>query len=180
MAKPKIYGPAARRRIDRTVQRDEARTDGSEPAGLPVGGGILPRTYRRFTLTEQLDAGGSAEVEWEDGESGTVYDRDTRCWGLEGETGQAAAVADDNGDVEWRVTGNPGQGIYTGSLAADATGTGAVNVTIAIDGTNRTVSAQLRAAPGTGKKWASGSICYVGHFRGSWEIASIVDCPVST
>ncbi len=67
MAKPKIYGPAARRRIDRAIQRDEARTDGSEPAGLPIGGSMLPRTYRRFTLAEQLDAGSSAAVDFQVG-----------------------------------------------------------------------------------------------------------------
>jgi hypothetical protein len=91
MAKPKIYGPAARQRINRAVQRDEARVDGDPLPGPPIGGGRLPRTYRRFTLTAQLDAGSSATVEWPDGTTGEVTDPDKCCWGLDGETGEAAA-----------------------------------------------------------------------------------------
>lgn len=180
MAKPKIYGPAARQRINRAVLRDEARVDGDATPTPPKGGGRLPRTYRRFTLTEQLNAGGSAEVEWDDGTTGEVVDPDTCCWGLEGETGEAAAFPSDTGDgVEWRVTKNPGQGIYEGTLNSDVTTTGNTNVTIAIAGNNRTLSAYMPAAPGSGKKWASGSTVFVGHFRGEWKIVSIPACPVN-
>jgi hypothetical protein len=177
VVKPKIYGAAARRRIDRTVQRDEARTDGSEPAGLPIGGGMLPRTYRRFTLTEQLDAGSSAAVEWDDGTTGTVVDNDTRCWGLEGETGEAAAVATDDGDVEWRVTGNPGQPIYSGSLDDDTTSS-PTDVVVSIEGNSRTVECELRKLPASGMKYASGTDCFVGHSRGDWYIVAMLGCTV--
>ncbi len=177
MAKPKIYGPAARQRINRAVQRDEARTDGSPLPGPPVGNGRLPRCYRRFTLTEQLDAGGDATVEWDDGTTGTVYDRDTCCWGLEGETGEAAAYPDDSGGIEWRVTRNPGQGTYKAALTDDETAAGSIDVSIDIEGATRTLSATLRMSPGSDKQWADGTTCYVGHFRGSWEVVSMLGCP---
>ncbi len=134
-----------------------------------------PRTYRRFTLTSTLNAGGSASVTWEDGSTGTVYDLETCSFGLIGETGEAVACL--NGQaVVWNVSKSPGNGIYYGTLNADATTTGSKAVTI--DG--KSLSAMLRAAPGSGKKWASGAGLYVGHHRGSWEIISMVACPVST
>ncbi len=177
MAKPKIYGPAARQRINRAVTRDEARADGAPLPGPPAGRGRLPRTYRRFTLTEQLDAGGDATVEWDDGTTGTVYDRDTCCWGLEGETGEAAAYPDESGGVEWRVTKNPGQGTYKGTLADAETAAGDVDVEIEIDGSTITLSAALVGDPGTDKQWPDGSTVFVGHFRGDWVIVAIWACP---
>ncbi len=137
-----------------------------------------PRTYRRFTLTEQLDAGNDATVEWDDGTTGTVYDRDTCCWGLEGETGEAAPYPNDDGDgIEWRVTKNPGQGIYKGTLADAETAAGDVNVEIAIDGSTITLSAALAGDPGTDMQWPDGATVFVGHFRGDWVIVAIWACP---
>lgn len=147
-----------------------------DTAGQPAR--RLPRTYRRFTLTEQLDAGGSADVAWPDGSTGTVTDANTAAWGLEGETGEAAAYPDGSGGVEWRITTNPGQAIYEATLDNDVTAAGDVDVSIGIGGNTRTLSAYMPAAPGSGKKWASGSPVFVGHFRGEWKIVSIVGCPV--
>lgn len=139
----------------------------------------LPRTYRRFVLTEQLDAGGTATVEWSDESTGEVRDTETAAWGLEGETGEAAAYLD-AGKVRWKVVRNPGQGIYEATLDADVTAAGDVNVSIEIDGQTRTLEAYMPASPGSGKKWAEGSTVYVGHSRGSWHIVSIVGCPVAS
>lgn len=140
----------------------------------------LPRTYRRFTLTAQLVAGGTAAVEWDDGTTGEVTDPDTCCWGLEGETGEAAAFPTSAGDgIEWQVTKNPGQAGYYGTFVADTTAS-PCNVSIDIDGDSRTVSCVLRRLPGSGKKYASGAGCYVTHFRGEFAIMSVLDCAVST
>jgi hypothetical protein len=141
----------------------------------PAGSG---RSYRRFTLTSRLDAGGDATVEWLDGETGTVYDRDTCCWGLEGETGEAVLVSDKDGDSEWRVCKNPGQGGYPGTLKSDTTSS-PCDVNIVIEGVTRTVSCVLWTVPPSGEKYASGTKVYVLHFRGSWEIASVLECTVS-
>jgi len=46
------------------------------------------RSYRRFTLTSQLDGGESAEVEWDDSTTGTVMDPDTCCCGRSGRVSQ--------------------------------------------------------------------------------------------
>jgi len=159
--------------VERYLLAGRAARSGKERTRRP------PRTYRRFALSAQLDAGSSAAVEWDDGSAGTVYTPNTNAYGLEGETGEAYPAVDSAGRIQWRVSQNPGQGVYKGSLAADATSTGSVNVTITIDGMSRTVAAQLRADPGTNKKWSSGATCYVGHFRGSWEIISITECPAS-
>jgi hypothetical protein len=180
VANRKTYSSEARRRINRAVRREEARIDGRELPGPPVGDGPLPRTYRPFTLTEQLDAGSSAAVEWDDGTTGEVHDTDTCCWGLAGETGEAAAYPDDDDGVQWRVVKNPGQGIYRGSLDSAAGSTGATDVSISIAGEDVTLSAMLRANPGTGMQWPIGATVYVGHFRGSWEIVSITSCPEDT
>lgn len=139
----------------------------------------LPRTYRRFTLTEQLDAGGTATVEWSDESTGEVTDTETAAWGLEGETGEAAAYLD-AGKVRWKVVKNPGQAVYKGTLVADVTAAGDTDVSIEIDGQTRTLEAYMPASPGSGKKWAEGSTVFVGHFRGSWQIVSIVGCPVTS
>ena len=177
MASPRIYGPAARRRIDRTVMRDEARIDGRDLPGPPAGNGPLPRTYRRFTLTETLNAGSSAAVEWEDGTTGEVHDPDTCCWGLAGETGEAAAYPDDDDGVQWRVVKNPGQAIYRGSLDNASSSSGDVDVSISIGEGTRTVSAELYVSPGEGMQWPEGAAVYVAHSRGSWLIISIGVCP---
>ena len=137
----------------------------------------LPRTYRRFTLTETLNAGSSAAVTWPDGSTGTVWDRDTCCWGLTGETGEAYAVGTGTG-VEWRVSKNPGQGGYPGALKSDTTSSPAT-VQITIEGQTREVSCVLRMLPASGKKYAAGTKVYVLHFRGTWEIASVLSCTVS-
>jgi len=60
------------------------------------------------------------------------------------------------------------------------TSTGNTNVTIAIAGENRTLSAYMPAAPGSGRKWARGSTVFVAHSRGAWKIVSITICPVDS
>lgn len=143
-----------------------------------------PRCYRPFELTEQLNAGGDADVKWliwnttsdgliDTGLTGEVTDHLVRAYGLIGERGEAVWHGG-----KWLVLTSPGQGIYYGTLAANTTSSPA-NVTVAIGGTNRTVSCVLRATPASGKKYASGTKVYVGHFRGSWEIVSILSCTVS-
>lgn len=142
-----------------------------------------PRRYRQFELAETLSAGGTANVNWlqwnttqdglvYDGVVGEVTDHLVRAYGLEGERGEAVWHGG-----KWLVLTSPGQGIYYGTLAADTT-TSPTNVTIAIGGSNRTVSCVLRATPASGKKYASGTKVYVGHFRGSWEIVSVLSCTV--
>ena len=155
--------------VERYLLPNQATRPDGRPSRRP------PRTYRQFTLTEQLDAGGSAAVTWPDDSTGTVTDANTAAWGLEGETGEAAAFPNGTGGVEWRITTNCGQAIYSGTLANDVTAAGAVDVEISIDGDTRTLSAYMPAAPGSGKKWASGSTVFVGHFRGDWTIVSIVE-----
>ena len=136
----------------------------------------LPRTYRRFTLTGTLSAGGSAAVTWPDDSTGTVYDRDKCCWGLEGETGEAYAVGTGTG-VEWRVCKNPGQATYPGSLKSDTTSS-PTTVNVTIEGAVREVSCVLGMIPATGKKYEAGTKVYVGHFRGEWHIVSVLACTV--
>lgn len=138
----------------------------------------LPRTYRRFTLTETLNAGSSAAVTWSDDDTaGEVTDPETCCYGLAGETGEAYAVGTETG-VEWRVCKNPGQGGYPGALKSDTTSSPAT-VQITIEGQTREVSCVLRMLPASGKKYAAGTNVYVLHFRGTWEIASVLSCTVS-
>ena len=180
MAKPKIYGPAARRRINRSVVRSEASIDGAPLPGPPVGDGVLPRTYRRFKLTERLDAGGSAEVEWLHDESeGEVHDPDVCCWGLPGETGEAYAHATDDDEPEWRVSKNPGQAIYPAEAkdTVYAGDTGAFE--IEIDGATVDLDAELRGALGPSEYLNEGDGVYIGHFRGSWYVVSFIDCAES-
>lgn len=136
----------------------------------------LPRTHRRFTLTETLNAGSSAAVTWPDDSTGTVWDRDKCCYGLEGETGEAYAVATEDG-IEWRVCKNPGQATYPGSLKSDTTSS-PTTVNVTIEGTVREVSCVLGMIPATGKKYAAGTKVYVGHFRGEWHIVSVLACTV--
>jgi hypothetical protein len=116
-------------------------------------------------------------VEWLDGETGTVYDRDTCCWGLEGETGEAVLVSDMDGDSEWRVCKNPGQATYPGSLKSDTTSS-PTTVNVTIEGTAREVSCVLGMIPATGEKYEAGTKVYVGHFRGEWHIVSVLACTV--
>jgi hypothetical protein len=138
----------------------------------------IPRRYRRFTLTETLNAGSDADVTWTDGTAGTVYDPDYCCYGLTGETGEAVRMRVD-GEAKWVVTKNPGQPIYYGVFAGNVT-TSPTNVTIAIGGVDRTVSATVAITIPSGKKYASGVKCYVGHFRGAWHVVSVVACQVDT
>ena len=136
----------------------------------------LPRTYRRFTLSETLNAGSSAAVTWPDDSTGTVWDRDTCCWGLTGETGEAHAVPTEDG-IEWRVCKNPGQATYPGSLKSDTTSS-PTTVNVTIEGTVREVSCVLGMIPATGKKYAAGTKVYVEHHRGEWHIVSVLACTV--
>jgi len=138
----------------------------------------LPRTYRRFTLTETLNAGSSAAVTWSDDDTeGEVTDPDKCCYGLIGETGEAYAAPTDDG-IEWRVSKNPGQPAYPGTLAADTTSS-PTTVNVTIEGETREVSCVLRMLPATGKKYAAGTMVYVVHFRGQWHIVSVLDCTVT-
>jgi hypothetical protein len=150
-------------------------TDGNPPRRPP-------RTYRHFTLTEQLDAGGEADVTWDDDTTGTVYDRDTCCYGLEGETGEAGAFLNEAGDaVEWRVTKNPGQPIYEGTAAAAISSSASTaNINVSIDGSSRTVSAAVPSgAISSGKKYPSGGRLFISHERGTWKIIVFVTCEVA-
>jgi|LSQX01.3.fsa_nt_gb hypothetical protein len=136
----------------------------------------LPRTYRRFTLTGTLNAGGSAAVTWPDDSTGTVWDRDTCCWGLTGETGEAYAVGTGTG-VEWRVCKNPGQAVYHGWLTEHTTSSPAY-VGVSISGKGLSLAANLRMLPPPGWVYLAGTGVYVGHSRGEWEIVSVLACPV--
>lgn len=142
---------------------------------------------RPFELSAELSggAGSTADVKWlewdadagklvDSEETGVVEDIYGNAWGLQGERGSARRLGD-----KWSVSVNPGQPIYQGTLAGDVTTTGNTNVSVSIGGNNRTLSAYMPAAPGSGKKWASGSTVYIGCTRGAWKIVSIVGCPVS-
>jgi hypothetical protein len=136
------------------------------------------RRYRRFTLTETLNAGSYAAVTWPDDSAGTVYDYDTCCWGLTGEQGEAYLTGDTDGNgIQWVVCKNPGQGCYYGTLKDDATSS-PCNVLITIASVELTLSCVMRRPPDVGEKYAAGTGVYAGHFRGSWEIVSILECAV--
>jgi len=136
------------------------------------------RTYKRFTLTETLNAGSHAYVTWPDGSIGIVYDYDTCCWGLTGEQGEAYLTSDTSGNgFQWIVCKNPGQGCYYGALTNDTTSS-PCNVLITIASTELTLSCVMRRPPDVGEKYAATTGVYVGHFRGSWEIVSILECAV--
>ncbi len=159
------------------VERQYLTAPGAgEPSRRP------PRTYRRFTLTAQLDAGNSAAVEWEDGSMGEVWDRDTCCYGLEGETGEAVAAINPAGDaIEWQVTKSPGQPVYEGTAAVDiAAGAGTANVNATINGATRVVSCAVPSgAVSSGKKYPSGGRVFISHERGTWKIIVFVSCEVT-
>lgn len=173
--------PTARRIVDAIRDAEASPLD---LTGKRVLSDVRPRCYRHFKLTETLVAGGTADVTWmewnsavddliDTADTGEVTDHLDRAYGLIGETGEAFWRGG-----KWLVSTSPGQGIYYGTLAADTT-TSPTNVTIAIAGNNRTVSCVMRALPASGKKYASGTKVYVGHFRGSWEIVSILACTVT-
>lgn len=136
------------------------------------------RRYRRFTLTETLNAGGDADVTWPDASTGTVYDYDTCCWGLIGEQGEAYLTGDTDGNgIKWVVCKNPGQGCYYGTLKSDTTSS-PCDVLITIADVELTLSCVMRRPPDTGEKYVTGTGVYIGHFRGSWEIISVLECAV--
>lgn len=149
-------------------------------AGDPAGqrSRRLPRTYRTFTLTANLDAAAaSPAVTWSDGTTGVVTDPEGACWGLVGEKGEAAAYAD--GDViQWRVTKNPGSACYKGTFHA-ATTSSPADVDVDIGGNTRTVSCILGRTPTSGKKYASGGVCFVSAFAGVFYVIAVVDCEVA-
>jgi len=136
------------------------------------------RRYRRFTLTETLNAGSYAAVTWPDDSAGTVYDYDTCCWGLIGEQGEAYLTGDTDGNgIQWVVCKNPGQAVYHGRLTEHTTSSPAY-VGVSIRGKGLSLAANLRMWPPPGWVYLAGTGVYVGHSRGEWEIISVLACPV--
>jgi hypothetical protein len=180
------FGRETARRVIRNIREDEARP--SDRAGRDTPSMLLPRFFRDFELAEELSggAGETAEVKWllfskaddelvDTGETGEVEDLYGNAWGLEGERGEARFLGG-----KWIVSSNPGQPDYQGTFASDVTASGAANVSVTIDGNARTVSANVPVSPGTGMKWASGTIVFIAHSRALFRVISITDCPVST
>lgn len=105
-----------------------------------------------------------------------VYDYDTCCWGLPGEQGEAYLTSDTGGNgFQWVVCKNPGQGCYYGTLKKDTNSSPCV---VVIAYSSLELPCVLRKPPATGEKYAKDTGVYVGHFRGSWEIISILECAV--
>lgn len=178
------------------VERNFLRQDkaGNERTRRP------PRTYRRFRLLEQLDAGGSAQVEWfvphwvpppedpenppddyDDGTTGTVYARNWNFYGLPGEIGEASPAIGTAGDLEWQVTQNPGQPVYPVLASADVASSSSTGTfTTSIDGEDVEVEV---AVPGgavpSGKKISTGDYGFISHSRGVWHLISLATCRAS-
>ena len=107
----------------------------------------MPRTYRRFKLTERLDAGGSAEVEWFARRIGRRGTRSGRLLlGIAWRERRGLRTRTDDDEPEWRVSKNPGQAIYPAeakdTVYADDTGA----FEIEIDGATVDLDAELRGA----------------------------------
>jgi hypothetical protein len=189
MAQPVSFGPETARRIIDQTRLAEARPRNDRVADEPRK--ALPRYYRVFELTEELSggAGSTAAVKWlrwstadeeyqDSGETGTITDTTGRHWGIAGEIGRAAWLGTDDAPI-WEVVDTPGKPAYYGTLADDTTSS-PCNVSITVAGSAQTVSCTLRETPDAGKKYASGTGCYVANTQDGWEIVSILSCTVDS
>lgn len=98
----------------------------------------------------------------------------------DGEGGAAQVLYKESGTgTKWSIVrlGTPWYPTLKGTFDSDVTASG--DTTVSVGSTSRNITANVPVGPGSGKKWASGTVVFCAWDAGVWNVVSITACPVA-